>query len=758
MTSFLTTGSLSKIGKTKHHHFFLHFILLFFTASIFAQQDSATLQAVVIQATRTSSSSPVPHTNIKAAAIAQQQQAQDIPFLLSGVPSLVETSDAGAGVGYTGLRIRGSDPTRVNVTLNGVPFNDAESQGVFWVNMPDLASSAAEIQVQRGVGTSTNGAGAFGASVNIDLSKVSQNPFTQITNTLGSFGVRKHALQMGTGAMAGGKISFSGRLSTIHSDGYIDRATANLRALHLTGTYMDDHQSLQMHFLGGREITYQAWYGLPAQYYDGGTNTTYNVAGTERSDQPHPNEVDNYNQQHYLLHYKRNISSRLLVQLNGHYTRGFGYFEQYKANQAFNDYNLNNIPLGDTTITATDLIRRRWLDNHFYGTTWAIKYANGKTHFTFGGAASQYRGKHFGEVVWATYNPVAQGHRYYENDAVKNDANAYFQVETKHSSHFSSFFDLQLRHVNYDFLGFDNELRNVDQSANLLFFNPKAGLNYRFNARSEAYIFTGIGHREPNRDDFTQSTPNSRPKAEQLYNVETGIKTRQTNWSLSANLFGMYYRNQLVLSGRINDVGAYARTNVPTSYRTGLELEVTAQPISRLHFSGNMGLSANKAINFVEYRDNWSTGEQEPITYPKSDLAFSPNLIARAEANYDIIPANKKHALGITLSGKHVGRQFLDNTSNTNTQLPAFRFMDARLNYNLSLRQQQKIRFILAVNNVLNAKYASNGWVYRFTSPDYDPRSDDFYTRQESSGGIYHQAGYFPQAGTNWMMTVVVEF
>jgi iron complex outermembrane recepter protein len=736
---------------------FVSFFFVLFPTLVHAQQDSATLNAVVIQSTRTGSNSPVPHTNLRADAIARLQQAQDVPFLLTSVPSLVETSDAGAGVGYTGLRIRGSDPTRVNVTINGVPLNDAESQGVFWVNMPDLAASASEIQVQRGVGTSTNGAGAFGASVNIDLSRVAQEPFLQLGNTVASFGTRRHNLRFGTGALADGRLSFTGRLSQVRSGGYVDRATARLQAMHLTASYITDRQSLQAHVLSGKEITYQAWNGLPAQYYDAGTPRTYNVSGTERTDQPHPDEVDNYTQRHHLLHYKYRASERLLVQLNGHYTRGYGYFEQYKAKQEVGDYGLQPYTIGDTSIAETDLIRRRWLDNHYYGLTWAIKYAAPKAKFTFGGAASQYRGQHFGEVIWAAVSTATLGHRYYDNTARKDDANTFVQIETDGNKRFSALLDLQLRYVGYQYLGFNNDAQRADQSADLLFFNPKMGAKYRIQQGWEAYAFTGIGHREPNRDDFTQSTPQSRPKAERLYNLETGVRAQRAQWSATVNLFGMYYRDQLVLSGRINDVGAYGRTNVPRSYRAGIELEAAAQPTGRFRMAANVALSTNKALDFVEYRDNWATWSQEVFTYTRTDLAFSPNTIARTEVGYAILPKGKKHALEATLSGKYVGRQFLDNTGNELAQLPAFSFFDLRLNHGCKLGAHTRLDVILAINNLFDARYASNGWAYRFVSAGYDPRPDDPYARNEQ-GDNYHQAGYFPQAGRNWMLSAILNW
>ena len=735
------------------------FFLLFFSISWIStaqQLDSVTLNAVVIQSTRTNAQSPVPHNNLDEKEIGRSYQAQDIPFLLSGVPSVVETSDAGAGVGYTGLRIRGSDPTRINITLNGVPLNDSESQGVFWVNLPDLAASATEIQVQRGVGSSTNGAGSFGATVNLDLSKISNQPFTSLTNTIGSFGLRKHSLQFGTGALGGGKISFTGRLSQIASNGYIDRASADLRSMHLTGNYIDERQSFQAHLLYGKEVTYQAWYGLPAQLYDASIKNTFNPAGTERSDQPHPDEVDNYTQRHHLLHYKRSLGSNLLLQLNGHYTRGFGYFEQYKAQQSLQYYQMPELVLNDTLLASSDLIRRRWLDNHFYGVTWALIGQAGNTTLTVGGAANQYVGDHFGEVIWAQHATQPIGHRYYQNDAQKIDFNVFVKSETQFSEHWSGMLDLQYRQVHYEFQGFDADLTFRPQTANLHFFNPKAGLHYHNGAHQSAWLFGGVAQREPNRDDFTQSSPSSRPKPEQLYNIETGYKTGGKSWSLSANLFGMYYLNQLALDGRINDVGAYIRTNVPKSYRAGVELEGLVHPLPRWSLTANMALSQNRILEWTAYQDDWSTGLQRAIVYQNTDLAFSPNLIARAAATYQVVDQTR-HQLYLTLIGKYVGGQFLDNTSNKATQLPAFGFVDLRINYDLKKWVQVPISIIGSVNNLLDARYASNGWVYRFDSPGYDPRPDDFYTRQES-GETYHQAGYFPQAGRNYMATVSIKF
>ena len=727
------------------------------------QKDRRNLSEMVIQATRTGSLSPVPHTNFSAERIAKEYHAQDVPYLLSSVPSLVETSDAGTGIGYSGLRIRGSDPSRTNVTLNGLPLNDAESQGVFWVNLPDLASSASEIQVQRGVGTSTNGAGAFGATLNLDLSKVATERFATVVNTLGSFGTRKHSAQLGTGLM-GGKLALTARISHIQSDGFVERASVNLNAIHLSGAYVDEQQSAQFHVLSGREITYQAWNGLPAQYLDNESLRTFNVSGTERPGTPHPDEVDNYTQRHFLGHYKRVLSPAWQLQLNGHYTRGFGYFEQYKADETLADYGLPLVPTPIPVIPPMDLIRRRWLDNHFYGGTFALRWTPQQTWkptFLLGGALSQYEGAHFGEVIWAeSFTGAANDFRYYDNNAVKKDANLFLKVEARPTNQFTPFLDLQIRRVAYDFFGFNNELDNVQQTASLIFFNPKVGASYAVSNRWQAFAFLGVANREPNRDDYTQSSPESRPQAERLLDGELGMRGAAKNWSWSGNLFWMQYRNQLVLNGQINDVGAYIRTNVLDSWRAGIEMEGNVLISPRFSVAGSASYSQNKIPEFIEYRDNWDTGGQESIVHRNADLAFSPNWVARGEGTFVLLkPRNtsKNTSLSTTLVGKHVSRQFLDNTSNLATSLKGYFVSDWRINLDLNQIVGQQATFIFSVFNVFDEQYASNGWTYRYTSAGYDPRPDDPYTRSEG-GNVYHQAGFFPQAGRNWMATLRLTF
>ncbi len=723
--------------------------------------EPTTLRAVVIQATRAGAKAPVPHTNVSDEQIARTYHAQDVPFLLTGIPSLVETSDAGTGIGYTGMRIRGSDQTRINVTINGIPLNDAESQNVFWVDLPDLAASAAEIQVQRGVGLSTNGAGAFGATVNLDLSQIEPEPFARITNTFGSFNTRKHSAYVGSGLLDG-RFAFTGRLSQIASDGYVDRATADLCSYHLMGAYVDDKQSLQMHVLSGHERTYQAWYGLPAQYLEIDSLRTFNIAGTERSGEPYPDEVDDYTQRHYLLHYKRTLALGLDLQISGHYTRGFGFYEQYKANQRYERYGLEPPAPG---LARTDLVRRRWLDNHFYGTTFALRWSppvnppslSAPPVLTLGGGWNRYTGRHFGEVIWAQYG-APKDHVYYDNDADKRDFNFYGRLDFFLKKGLSPLLDLQYRTVRYDFLGFDQEQNNVTQSVQLHFFNPKVGVHWQFRPEWAIYAFFGVGHREPNRDDYTQSTPASRPRPERLYNWEGGVQYRQGGLQVSVNTFFMDYRDQLVLDGRINDVGAYIRTNVPRSYRAGVEVEGTWLLSRRFRWSLSAAISQNKVREFVEFRDNWDTGEQESVVFRNTDLAFSPPAVGRTELTWAVWqPANRGYRLDLSLAGKYVGRQFLDNTSNPNTVLPAYFFSDLRVNLDVERFVGQRVSLVAAVNNLFDARFVANGWVYRYISDGYDARPDDPYTRYEGNG-VYHQAGFFPQAGRNIMATLVVAF
>jgi iron complex outermembrane receptor protein len=695
---------------------------------------------VVITSTRANANSGLAYTELSKEEIAKQNFGQDLPFLLNLQPSVVVNSDAGAGVGYTGIRVRGSDPTRINVTMNGIPVNDAESHGVFWVNMPDFASSVSSIQVQRGVGTSTNGSGAFGATVNLQTNELNDKAYAETQTGIGSFNTWRNTLKVGTG-LINEKYVFDARLSKISSDGYIDRASADLRSFYLSGARYGEKSILRANVFSGREITYQAWYGVPQDSI--ATNRTYNEAGLYFDENGNPlfydNEVDNYQQDHYQLFYTYEFNRKLTANVALHYTRGRGYYEQYRYNERFSRYGLANVEIGETTITRTNLIRRRWLDNDFYGTVFSLQYVpNNKLDLILGGGYNIYDGDHFGEIIWARHaQNIPQGLRYYDNNALKKDFNVYAKANYRATQKLSLFLDLQVRTIDYTFFGFDNDLNNTTQQADLFFFNPKAGMSYNFNPKHEAYASFGVANREPVRRDFTESTPESRPSHETLYNLETGYRYKGKSTGITANVYYMYYENQLVLTGSINDVGAYNRVNTPESYRAGIELELKQRILPKLDLAGNISLSENKIRSFTEFIDDWDTGEQISVERSNTDIAFSPALISAAILSYRPIKG-----LEISILSKYVGKQYLDNTQSDDRSLDAFWVQDLRIGYTFKGLGMREIGLNFLLNNFTNVMYAPNG--YTFSGVIDGQRNDFNYL--------------FPQAGINWLTNLVVKF
>jgi iron complex outermembrane receptor protein len=709
---------------------------------------------VIVQAIRAADNSPTTFTNISAEEIRQKNLGQDLPFLLNQTPSVVVTSDAGAGIGYTGIRIRGSDPTRINVTINGIPYNDAESQGTYWVNLPDFASSVDNIQVQRGVGTSTNGAGAFGASLNIQTNTLRQEPYAEVNNSFGSFNTWKHTIKVGSG-LIDGKWSFDGRLSKISSDGYVDRASSDLRSFFVSGGYHGKSTLVKLNVFSGKEVTYQAWYGTPESRIRNDKQGMLNYiernwlsesdaqnllnSGRTYNYYTYDNQVDNYQQDHYQLILSQELNK--YWNLNGalHLTRGRGYFEEFRPDDRFSRYNLPALTIGDSVITSTDLIRRRWLDNDFYGVTYSANYNSlGKLSGTIGGGWNKYKGKHYGEIIWAKFagnSNIRQ--RYYDNDARKTDFNIFGKASYRFTEKLNTYIDLQYRRVGYSFLGFDNNLRNVQQTAELHFFNPKAGVTYQLNDESNIYISYSIGNREPTRDDFTQSTPQSRPKPETLRNLEAGYRKRGKNLTWGINYYLMDYKNQLVLTGQINDVGEYNRTNIPRSYRTGIELDATAKLLPVLQWSGNAALSSNKIRNYNEYIDNYDLGEQTLFSFSSTDIAFSPNVVAASTVSY--MPVKN---MGIHFISKYVGSQYLDNTSNERRKLDAFFVQDVRINYTIQTKLIKEIGLNLQANNVFNALFEPNGYTFSYISESRTV-TENFY---------------YPQAGINFLVSVNLRF
>lgn len=699
---------------------------------------------------------PVTYKNLDLAALEKYNTGQDLPYLIRQSPSLLITSDAGNGVGYSGLRIRGSDPTRINVTINGVPLNDAESQNVFWVDLPDLASSTQTIQIQRGVGNSQHGAGAFGATINLNTDYIRREPHLSLSSAAGSFNTLKGTLEAGTGLLRD-RFGVDVRLSRIGSDGYIDRARTDLNSIYVGGLWLGRNQSWRMVFMDGQEVTYQAWNGVPAQYRRDPLKRTYNSAGTERPGDPHPQEVDNYGQTHYQLIHQRQFTPAWNFNLTGHYTRGKGFFEQYKANQTLSDYMIKVDP--DAALTS-DLIRRRWLDNHFYGAIGHLKWqpAGAAGSSTWGLAWNEYLGRHFGEVTWGRQMGQAeQGQRYYDNDAVKQDFSTYWQGQWNTSLAWSWFADLQYRRVNYRFQGILDDGSLAPQRVTHHFFNPKAGVTWRPAPDLRSYLSFGIAHKEPNRDDYVDGNPAARPRAERLYNAELGIHRERPAYFWQVNTFYMLYRHQLVLTGQINDVGAYTRRNIPESYRMGLELDGAYQLTQRLGLRADITLSQHRIKKFTEFIDRWDDGTQEQILRKNTPIVLSPGLTGHYGLDYTLWKRQDRYRLTLSWEGLGASRQYLDNSGQRAASLPAYQVHDVFLSWRIQSVKAPEINITFQIQNVLNHHYASNGWIYRFRSSGYDPRPDDPYAELEQ-GDLYHLAGYFNQATRHFMLGVEVKW
>lgn len=700
-------------------------------AVIELEPGSLFLQPLEVRSIRAADKAPFAKTNIGKEEIVKTNLGQDIPFLLNQTPSVVINSDAGNGVGYTGIRIRGTDATRINVTLNGIPYNDAESMGTFFVNLPDFSSSVNSIQVQRGVGTSSNGAAAFGATINLSTNEFNDKAYTEFNNSFGSFNTRKHTLKAGTGLL-GKHFTVDARVSSIQSDGYIDRASSNLKSFYVSGAWLNQKSSLRLNVFSGKEKTYQAWYGVPQALLE--TDRTNNPAGTEKAGSPYDNQTDNYTQTHYQLFFNHAFNSFWSLQTAAFLTRGYGYYEEYKANQRFASYGLPNPVVNGSTVTRTDLVRQRWLNNYFYGQNMSLQYRKQGNEFTLGGGWSTYVGDHYGTLPWLQTGTAPSGYRYYNNPALKKDANLFAKWQQTILKNLFGFVDLQYRHVRHTMRGFQNNpLLLVDRNFN--FFNPKIGITYR-NNNWQAFVSYAIGHKEPNRDDFEAGII-SQPKAEKLKDLEAGIDYRQSNLQIGANFYYMNYINQLVLTGQINDVGAYTRFNVPKSYRLGVELQATWKPAIWLSVGGNLTISKNKIKSFTEYTDNYDSGNQDAVQRKNTDIAFSPATVAGTQLMF--YPA-KQFEMGVL--GKYVGRQYMDNSQLNRSKLNAFATQDVRISYSFAHKVFKQIQLIAQVNNLFNKLYEPNGYSYSYTS----------------GGVLYTDNGYYPMAGRNFMVAVNLRF
>jgi len=687
---------------------------------------------VTVKATRASRTAATTYTNLSKKDLEKNNLGQDLPFLLNNTPSVVVTSDAGAGVGYTGIRIRGSDATRTNLTLNGIPLNDSEDQGAYFIDLPDLVSSVDNIQIQRGIGTSTNGAGAFGASINMQTTTRRDSGYAELNNTFGSYNTLKNTVSLGSG-LIDGKFSFDGRLSRIKSDGYIDRASSDLKSYFLSGAYYGKNTLIRANVFSGYEKTYQAWNGVSQDNI--ATNRTYNELGLMPNGQFYNNQTDNYTQNYAQLLINQKISD--VLSFNGalHYTKGFGYYEEYKQDQAYSSYGILPAVAGTA---STDLVRQLWLDNDFYGLTYAFDYKPKDTFdLTVGGAYNEYKGRHYDNIQWTQNGTnVPPGYEYSRDNAKKTDFNIYAKAEWTINK-VKLFADVQYRHLDYSFLGFDRNLKNVQQDAKMDFFNPKTGITVLLNKNSNIYYSIALANHEPNRSDFTQSSPGTRPKSEQMIDEELGYRLNVPGFTFGANLFYMAYNNQLILTGQINDVGEYIRSNVKDSYRSGLELDSKLNIIPQLSWAATASFSINKVKNFNEYVDNYDTGDQNKNVYGTTDIAFSPNVVGSSELSYSPIKGGE-----IAFISKYVGKQYLDNTSNENRKLDAFFVNAARLHYGFSTKSVKNVGLTLLVNNLFSTLYSANGYTYAYI--DTQKRIDTNY--------------YYPQATRNFLLSLSLGF
>ena len=722
-------------------------------------------QEFTVTATRADEHTPIVYSTITKKEIEDNNVGQDIPELLNQSPSMVSTSDAGTGIGYSYLRLRGADQTSINVTINGVPVNDAESQNVFWVDLPDIASSTQDIQIQRGVGISTNGAGAFGGAINLLTDDMNPDPYGQINLGFGSFNTLKGSLKLGTGLIKE-HWTLNGRLSYLKSDGYLDRSGSNLISYYVSGSYTSNKTSIKLLSFGANEITQQAWNGVPRVRLENdeqgmldyasasgyGPQHTENLLTSDRRYNYYTwqDEVDNYSQFNNQLVLTQEINRNWFFNATLHYTRGKGYFEQYQYEENtyddnhFSDYGLADPIIGNDTINTSDFIRRRWLDNHFYGIVASVHYQKKKWKAWFGGAYNIYDGQHFGEVIWSTiattYNVP---HRYYDNDAIKSDGNVFVRAQYIMNEKISFYGDLQYRIINYSFLGIDNDGNALNQEVNLEFVNPKAGLNYQLNQKNRLFISFAVGNKEPNRDDYIIAPPNDQPKSQTLYDTELGYTLNIEKLSFEAVFYNMQYNNQLIQTGEINDVGEEIRTNVKDSYRRGIELVLSWRPIKWLEWKINTTLSQNKINNHIEYIDNWETWGKDTLEANQTDLAYSPSVIGGSQLTFRLFQLinpdkSRSQTLHLNLISKYVGKQFIDNTSDDSRSLDPYFINDIRLNYSLKNKTFKNLEIIVLVRNIFNVEYVSNGWVYKY---NYEGRTSNI-------------DGLFPQAGINFLVGV----
>ena len=744
------------------------------------ETQHADLEEITITSTRINNSGTLAKQEIKSEDLQLTNTGVNLPFLLQMTPSLVATSDDGLGIGYTYFRIRGTDHTRINTTVNGVPLNDSESQTVFWVNMTDIASSTNSVEVQRGVGTSTNGAAAFGASVNMQTSKASPEPYTQLSFNGGMYNTFREEAKIGTGIMPSG-FAFDARVSKVNSDGYLERAYSDLLSYYASGAWYGDQTMVKLLFFGGNETTYMAWDGVSAD--DLKTNRRYNPAGQYIDDDGniayYNNQTDNYAQQHVQLHATHSFNSHWDLNAALHYTHGAGYYEQYKCDAKLADYgitpnsfqNILSQYLSSTNntnnscnlwgdIKSSDLVRQKHLGNHFYGAVAAVNYHSTNLQATIGGGANNYNGNHWGNVIWLRTPPQisqlltlnSQLSEYYRSRGDKFDANIYAKANWQITKELNLYGDLQYRHIDYKIKGInDEDLSELDVHKTYNFFNPKAGISYVHQGHTGYFNFA-VANREPSRANFTEAGINDIPLPERLYDYEFGYQYLHRRFGVGANFYFMDYYNQLVLTGQYSDVGAYLTKNVDRSYRMGVELTAGVEITKWLRWDVNATLSMNKIINFSDWADDWYADWDDPVVaehggqvlvnYGTTNISFSPNIIAGSNIQFD------HKGFQANLLTNYVGKQYLDNTSNRNAMLDDYCVSNLRLAYTLDFNKENQtktiknISFHILLNNLFNTRYESNGGVYGYfegadANGNYLPENQ------------LHTPWYYAQAGIN---------
>jgi len=714
------------------------------------------LTPVEVKATRVNEKSPYSVSNITATDIKKQNLGQNLPGLLQQTPSVVVNSDDGTGVGYASIRIRGTDATRINLTINGIPINDPESQGIFFVNFSDLASSVNSVQIQRGVGASTNGVGAFGASINISNLNQSKEAAASIQSAYGSFNTLKNTFRAATGMLKSG-FQFDLRLSKINSDGYIDRAFSDLKSLHFISGWTSGNEmtNIKFNLITGKERTGQAWNGvgisfndkekpLPYQQLLDKAGRTTNVLGQMPDGTFYKNQTDNYQQDYYQLFVNHKFNNNWTANLGTFLTRGKGYYEEYRPGEKFKSYGLSDLKIKDSLIKKTNLVRQIWLDNYYYGSVFSANYNKKNTDFIFGGAILKYDAKHYGFIKWAEMG-VPVDYRWYNLPAHKTDINFFGKIQQQLADGFFAFGDMQIRDVVYKISGFRKN-PTVQSDNHYTFFNPKLGLSYilkhDYNASSKLFASYAIANKEPNREDF-EASPDNTPRHETLYDVEAGYLYNAINYFLGITGYYMKYNNQLILSGKINDVGAYVRTNVKDSYRAGIELTGSARFTDWITLDANATFSKNKIRNITQFSDDYDYGGQIEQTFSNTDISLSPGAIMGATATFEpFFNKLKTNRFYIDIMEKYVSRQYLDNGMDKLKSINTYSLTDLRLRFEASHKNLKELGIVLLVNNIFNKKYENNGYTFSY----------------KYHGTLTTENYYFPQAGINWNLGITIGF